>query len=471
MISMSEVNKNVSQIKKQSNKIIISYSFGTFALDFLGFYTLYFFFYETEVLLGLWYIVLANIIFAIWNAVNDPLLGYLTDRPFRFTRKWGKRFPWIMASGIPIFITYILLFSPPNIDPQENALILFFWLLIVLCISDTLFSIWQVHLLGLYPDKFRTDKDRRKSALIMSMMGQVGYILALLLPPMLYKFGDKTSYAFMAVLCSVIGIVSMIIMIPGVREDKEMIDRYFRIEEQIERPSFIRTMRTAVSHKNFVVFIVVYLLLSIFASCATLSVPFFVKYILGMEAIVQMIILAGLLLGLLGSMPLWIKLAKKYGFRKIYLASPIAMVVLSAPMLFVSDIFGSFIFLLLIGIGTGGTWVMHMPIFSDVIDEIVVKTGIRQEGVYMGIRSFIARFSIIAQTLIFAVVQTLTGFIEEAPIGTDTQPASAIWGIRVHFVLIPMIVVLIAAFIIWFFYDITEEKKQITKAKLEELKL
>ncbi len=422
-------------------------------------------------LLGIWFIVLANVIFAIWNAVNDPLVGYITDRTFKFTKKWGKHFPWILFSGIPIFITYILLFSPPNIDPKENVLVLFLWLVIILCISDTFYSIWHVHLLGLYPDKFRLDDDRRKSAAIMSAMGQVGFILATLLAPMLYSFGNKQSYAFMAIICSIIGIIGMIIMIPGIREDEDMIARYVRIEEQTKRPSFINTMKFALTHKNFVVFMVVYLLFQVFASCATLSIPYYVKYVLGIEASAQIIILGGLLVGLVGSVPLWVKLAKKYGIKNVYLISPITIAIVSIPLLFISDVVGSFIFLLLIGMGAGGIWVMHMPMFSDIIDEIVVETGIRQEGVYMGIRSFVARFSIIVQTIAFAVIHTLTGFIENAPIGTDTQPILAIWGIRIHFILIPIIAALIAAILTWLFYDITETKKEATQAKLKELKL
>jgi len=328
-----------------------------------------------------------------------------------------------------------------------------------------------VNLLGLYPDKFRTDDIRRKSAIVMSIMGQIGYIFAMLLPPMFYSFGNKQSYIFMAIICSIIGVIGMIIMIPGVREDKEMIDRYFRIEEQKERLSFIKTMKTAVTHRNFVVFISVHLLIQIFASCATLSIPYYVKYILGIEAMFQIIILGGLVLGLIGSMPLWSKLAKKFGFRMVYLTSPIIIAILVIPVLFISDLFGSFIALLLIGIGTGGSWVIHMPIFSDVMDEIVLKTGVRQEGAYIGFRSFVARFSIIAQTTIFLIVHSLTGFITGAPIGKDTQPLSAIWGIKIHFIVIPMIVVLIAAILIWFFYDITEEKKKITQSKLKELRL
>jgi len=73
-----------------SKKNMASYGFGKFFDEFLkvAFGTLVFFYYESELGLNVWITALGFIIFAIWNAVNDPFLGYLIDRPFKFTKKW-----------------------------------------------------------------------------------------------------------------------------------------------------------------------------------------------------------------------------------------------------------------------------------------------------------------------------------------------------------------------------------------------
>ena len=72
-----------------------SYGFGKYLVEFLNmaFGTYAYFFYESEIGLESWIIGLGFIIFALWNMFNDPLIGYLTNRPFKFTRKWGRRFP------------------------------------------------------------------------------------------------------------------------------------------------------------------------------------------------------------------------------------------------------------------------------------------------------------------------------------------------------------------------------------------
>src|SRR5262245_26199400 len=46
----------------------------------------------------------------LWDAFADPMVGFLTDR----TRsRFGRRRPWILASALPIGITFAMLWSPP----------------------------------------------------------------------------------------------------------------------------------------------------------------------------------------------------------------------------------------------------------------------------------------------------------------------------------------------------------------------
>ena len=47
----------------------------------------------------------------IWDAVSDPLAGYLSDR----TRsRFGRRRVWILGSIVPIAATFIMVFAPPQ---------------------------------------------------------------------------------------------------------------------------------------------------------------------------------------------------------------------------------------------------------------------------------------------------------------------------------------------------------------------
>lgn len=62
----------------------------------------------------------ALIIFAIWDAINDTVVGYISDRPYRFTKRWGRRFPWIVSVFIPMLIFFLLIFYPPLGGARER---------------------------------------------------------------------------------------------------------------------------------------------------------------------------------------------------------------------------------------------------------------------------------------------------------------------------------------------------------------
>ena len=47
----------------------------------------------------------------IWDAVSDPVAGYLSDRT---SHRTGRRRPWIFASMFPIGLAYWMVWSPPE---------------------------------------------------------------------------------------------------------------------------------------------------------------------------------------------------------------------------------------------------------------------------------------------------------------------------------------------------------------------
>jgi Na+/melibiose symporter-like transporter len=69
----------------------------------------------------------------------------------------------------------------------------------------------------------------------------------------------------------------------------------------------------------------------------------------------------------------------------------------------------------------------------------------------------------------FAIIHSLTGFVEGA--GPEAQPELALVGIRLHLALVPMIAILMGAFIFWKWYDLRPEKVDENQLKIKELKL
>jgi glycoside/pentoside/hexuronide:cation symporter, GPH family len=87
--------------KDQRRRLLLAYGLGDagtgMAASLIGFYL--FIFYTSAAGLPPWMAGLVLMIARLWDAINDPIVGWLSDR----TRTpWGPRLPWIFASAIPL---------------------------------------------------------------------------------------------------------------------------------------------------------------------------------------------------------------------------------------------------------------------------------------------------------------------------------------------------------------------------------
>jgi len=449
---------------------IASYGFGKFLTEFMemAFTVWLYSFYVRTIGVDSLIIGLAVIIYAIWNAVNDPLVGYLTNRPFKFTKKWGRRFPWIIIGGIAYILSYILIFTPPDIDPNSGAWIFFIWFIVSTAIFDTFNSIFFVNFASLFPDKFRSVKERRKATGIQTPIGIVGVALGALLPPLIIDSGDSATFIINAGLVILIGIIVLMLSIPGCREDQVTIDRYLEKHDTEDRTPFFKTLKLTLKQKSFLFFIITYTLYRSLVISFQASIPFFVEFILQERA--QTLLSAGFLVGALISSPIWAYIAQKTdNNKKVMLINSLLLTIFTIPFIFLNSVIIALIVMIFWGFGLGGYWTMLSPVFADVINESVVNNQKRQEGIFNGFLQFFGRLAILVQAISFASVHTLTGFVEGGAIGV--QPASAIWGVHVHFALIPAIFMLIATIIFWKFYDLTPDKVKLHQDRIIELNL
>ena len=110
---MSE-NKG-APVVQHSKKIMASMTSTSIAIELIQgvLSILIFFFYETELGLSSFLAGMGILVYAVYDAFNDPFVGWLTDRPFKWTKKWGRRFPFVAIFFIPMLICFLLIFSPP----------------------------------------------------------------------------------------------------------------------------------------------------------------------------------------------------------------------------------------------------------------------------------------------------------------------------------------------------------------------
>jgi GPH family glycoside/pentoside/hexuronide:cation symporter len=469
MTEFKENSQSLQSAKKMSTFVFISFAMGDiFVQLFIYLFSVRVFdFYENEIGLATGIIAIAFVIYAVWNMINDPIVGYIADKPHNFWRKYGKRLPWVISGGLGTALAFMIIFAVPEYDPKADWLIFFVWLLVSICLFDTLFTMFDTNYTALIPDKFRTDEKRLRLASFQVGLGIFGTVLAVVVSPMFIVYGDRSSFLSMAIIIGIIGIVLVLLQIYGIRENKSMIERYFEVHEKAESIKFTKVLKIAITQKNFLGLLIVYMFYQTTVSLLLGSVPYLVRFILEEEAIIETYILLGYIVAGLISVPIWGKIALKTGNKKVFIMGGTIWALASIPFLFINTVPAAIIVAAFLGIGMIGFWLMLNPIISDVIDEAISESGIRQEGLYMGVRTFFGRIAIMLQAIIFALVHIFTGFEP----GSATQTPLAIFGLRLQMGLIPAIIMMIGIVIFWKLYDLTPEKKALIKKKLEDLKI
>ncbi|MHA1490877.1 MAG: MFS transporter [Promethearchaeota archaeon] len=436
------------------------------------------FYYEVVIGLNVWFVALAVVIYSIYNGVNDPILGFLVDRNMRFTRKWGRRFPWIAIGMIPWTFSIYLLYSVPDINVIANPWAIFGWLLMSLVLIDTFGTLVGINVGILRVDKFQTEYERQRFTKYYAPFDILAILVGMLLPPLFVDLipGDpKASYRLMGAIVAMIALFFGIISLPGNREDKIIIDKYFS-PEYMKRMPFIKAFIEALKTRSFMIMSIFGICLGIQIALVVTNMLYLTTFVLQASSLAYIMILGVNLVGTLISIPIWLRYIRKINNnKKALLVAGFASVVALIPLTFFQGLFDLVIMAFIFGLAQGGlNSYVYTIIGPSVTEDYIVKTGRNQKGVLAGISALLARLVAFNDELIVAIVHELTGFVagyatydEMAAVVPDMN--TVLIGIRLLQGVIPALVLLVGILIIWKFFPLTQERVLNNKIKMKEL--
>ena len=111
----------------------------------------------------------------VFDAINDPLVGAWSDR---LKTRWGKRHPLMTASVIPMAISFIAVFSPPE-SFTGSSTSLFLWLLGSVIALRTALTFFMVPYLALGAEISRDYHERTRLA---GARTNLGWFVGVLVP-------------------------------------------------------------------------------------------------------------------------------------------------------------------------------------------------------------------------------------------------------------------------------------------------
>ena len=445
-----------------------------------------FFFYEVVIGLPTVLAMMAFIFYSLWNAFNDPIVGWIMERVHMpWEKKRGvRRFPWMVIGAATWLGAYLLIYLVPSgwygspAIVAANQWLIFGWYLGTLCLYDTLIAIWDINVLSLFPDKFRGLNERRSAQGFGTILGIIGLVLSALIPPMFITRGVAPTYITSALVTVVFGVFFFLMSIPGIREPQHVLDYYKERKERgldTKVESFFKSAKIALSNKLFVVKALFFFGYQVSAVMIQTSAFYIVTFLLDAEPFIISLLLGAMLLGSLISVPLWTLFSKRINDnRKMGLIAGTILFLTFIPLIFADGLIMWMIFLVFFGVGIGGHWFIDVPLLTDVLDDIAVKTKKRQQSIYYGYQAFFARFSGAFIAITISITHILTGFVEGAETLAELTLLSpsielALFGIRIHSAIVPTIFAFILLIIFWKFYDLTPDKVAANKEKLKEL--
>jgi GPH family glycoside/pentoside/hexuronide:cation symporter len=160
-------------------------------------------------------VIASSVMFAysIWDAVNNPIMGYITDR----TRsRWGRRIPYLKFGAIPFAISLIFIWMAP-FDGVEQTQALMLYMIFVPFLWEGLGTMTTTAYFSLLPEMFATYEDRTKVAVSMNFIQVIGLFIGMAGTPILT---DKLGWVPTAAIFAVITIVTYYVGLPGMFERK-----------------------------------------------------------------------------------------------------------------------------------------------------------------------------------------------------------------------------------------------------------
>lgn len=380
----------------------ISYGSGDFGLNLywqsVGFFL---FFFYTDVL-GLPNET-AGLIFLIggaWDAISDPIMGYIAERN---TEKTSKYKPFIIGGAIPLALSGMLVFSSPDID---NSTLKALYVLFALLVFRTCYTIVSIPYSTLGARLTSNPMERTKLSGVRMYCGVLGG-LTISAGAFLLRGIYSDDIAFQ-ILGFAIGGVSIATLYYCYRNTTEMI---------ITRPSSAPAANLRQLGVSLVANIpFVTLLLGIFF--VTFANTFFLKnllyyfeYYIGSKQAgnTAFFILTAVPLG---SIPFWSLVAVRLGKRKAWQLG--GFVMMGAFCLIYFDQSGSiWLAFLAVGLfawGSSAYAVLLWSMLPDVIDFGEFKTGVRNESMVIGLLSSAQKATIAGSAMILGFSLETIGY-------------------------------------------------------------
>jgi GPH family glycoside/pentoside/hexuronide:cation symporter len=390
----------------------------------------------------------------IWDAINDPLFGLLSDR---LRTRWGRRRVLLLFGAVPLGLSFMLMWVVPPLGQVGLAI----YYAVAFIVFDTVFTLVHVGYNALTPE-MTSDYDERSSLngyrMVFSISGTLG---AIILATVLgwYITDLRLLYGLIVLILGLIAMIPPLVVFSITRE---------RPAEQLPAPlPARRALRETLGNRPFRLVMGLYLLSWTAASVLAAVLIYFASYYLRLPEQANYFVLAAQGSAIL-FIPLVVWLSRRLDKRRAFMLGSLAwiLVLMGIFALRPDQVRLAYLLAFLSGVGIATAYVLPWAMVPDIVEYDQARTGQRREGSFYAFASFFQKLA--TGLAIWGMGQALawTGYI--TPVAGQplpAQPPQAVQAIRTFAGPVPALLLLLAILCAWY-YPITRQSHQ---ALVEEL--
>jgi oligogalacturonide transporter len=391
----------------------------------------------------------------IWDAISDPLMGVISDNT---KSKYGRRRIYFLIGILPIFLSFAMLWFTLKTD---SVVAMYLYYLISYLFLNTTLTLVMIPYNSILPSMTSDYNERTSFITIRLVFSNIAALISAVLPMIVVNMFSNltTGYAYMGIIFGLFYAIPYLLLFFGTYEND------YNSEKEISKYTismFLEDYKATFKNKSFRIYSGFYIAGQTAVDFIVTLFIFYLTYNLNLKELFP-VVLGLLLIVQIISMPIHMKISKKYGkTTPMKIGLPIWTIALVISLFIDSNSSTIYIFLIAILSGFGCSASIFVPwsVFPELADIDELITGKRREGIYSGLSNLIRKMAQAIALFLIGISLDLIGYIPNVE-----QSPQTLLGIKSLFGIAPIFFIVIALYYSSK-YKLTEEKYELIKSHL-----
>lgn len=394
----------------------------------------------------------------IWDAVNDPFIGYLSDK----TRtRWGRRYPWIVLGAIPFGVTFFLTWVVPDWGDTAR-----FWYYVVMSLLFQVFyTVVNLPYTTLTAELTKDYDERTELTAFRLGSSLFGAIAALGLGLVITQViaDQRQQYLVLGGICAVLSVLPLLWCVWGTYPYAVQRNALQPADTDEAALPFFQQIKVVFSNRAFVFVVGIYLFAWLALQMTASIIPFYATFWMGLDSyFLAALLVQGTAILMMGVVNY---LSRRLGKQEVFYIGIGVWIIAQIALFFVQpgQVAALYLLCIVISFGVATAYVVPWAMLPDVIELDEIKTGQRREGIFYAFMTLLQKVGLALGLFLVSLALQFSGFISEA----TQQSDAALMAIRVFIGPVPM-VLLAMSMLLTRFYPITRQMHQEILLQLAE---